>query len=341
MIDLAPAWSRKNRTSRTDVRTLLVHVTGDRIGDALLKWPVLAAIKKAAPDLQIIWVAGLRKSVFKGPLASLVQGILTEVHESCGVGTSWREMFFPILHHHYDTIIATEQRLRSALALKRIPHTVFISPAWKFRFSDRRPSSAYPDSAYQQFLELAALALGARLEPEPHVPIPEELALQATQLLPAGATYIGFVPGAAGVKKRWPLERFIQIANEQSRRGRTPVFFLGPEEQAWHASISEQVPSALFPELEDGTRRGGPLLTIALATRLSLGVANDSGGGHLLAAGRRPLLSLFGHTNEQKFKPPYGPCIALRAKDFGGDDVALIPIDAVSRAIEQTLSSHA
>ncbi|MBM3603141.1 MAG: hypothetical protein FJX22_05130, partial [Alphaproteobacteria bacterium] len=45
------------------------------------------------------------------------------------------------------------------------------------------------------------------------------------------------------------------------------------------------------------------LLTIALAQRFAVGVANDSGVGHMLAVANTPLVSLFGPTDPGKFSP--------------------------------------
>jgi ADP-heptose:LPS heptosyltransferase len=45
------------------------------------------------------------------------------------------------------------------------------------------------------------------------------------------------------------------------------------------------------------------LLTIALAQRFAVSVANDSGVGHMLAAANTPLISLFGPTDPAKFAP--------------------------------------
>ena len=91
----------------------------------------------------------------------------------------------------------------------------------------------------------------------------------AARLLPDGAEHVGFVPGSSAgrANKRWPLERYVEVARRQAVRGRVPVFILGPEEAAWHADLARDVPQALFPlqEAAAAGERTGPLLTIALA----------------------------------------------------------------------------
>ena len=323
-----------------DPTATLVHVSGDRIGDALLKLPAIIAFKRARPDTRLVWITARRGSVFAGPLAPLVSGVIDELHTMTGIGTRWRELLFPRLRVPFDCVVATEQKLRNTLALQRVPHRTLISPAAGFRFSDRKPRPGeYGTSVYSQITTLLSLAAGTSLAPVARIMLPAADIELAATLLPTGPRYVGLVPGAGGASKRWPLERFVAVAQACIAQGHRPVFFLGPEEREQIAALRASLPQALFPEYAaDGASLGGPLLTIALAARLAVGVANDSGGGHLLAAGGRPLISLFGHTDPEKFRPPYGERIAVRALDFGGTDMTRIPVDAVVATLTQLLA---
>ena len=321
---------------RSDPSATLVHVSGDRIGDALLKLPAIIAFKRARPDTRLVWITARRGSVFQGPLAPLVRGIIDEVHAVTGIATRWQEALFPRLSARFDCVVATEQKLRNTLALRRVPHRILISPAAGFLLSDRKPRAGeYGTSVYSQITTLLSLAAGVALQPQARIDLPPAELERARALLPDGASYVGFVPGAGGVSKCWPLEHFIALARACGSRGHMPVFFLGPDERDWIRELRTALPTALFPEYTaSGEASGGPLLTIALATRLAVGVANDAGGGHLLAAGGRPLISLFGHTDPEKFKPPYGRRTAILARDHGGPEMWRIPVDAVLAAID-------
>ena len=333
---------KRNRISRTDPPAILFHVTGDRIGDALIKWPVLKALKQALPDHRIVWVAGRRRSVFAGPLATLVDGVLDEVHDCVGLGVHWSEFARRAPEFSATFVVATEPKLRSTLLLRRLPHRVFISPALGFRLSDRRPGYRYPPSAFEQIRCLATLVAGHELNVPAHIDLPTTVREQARVLLPGGPRYIGFSPGSAGASKRWPLERFLALADRALACGAVPVFFLGPEEENWRAAIRSHHNAILFPEYDERVAARGPLLSIALAERLVAGVANDAGGGHILAAGGRPLITLFGHTSAEKFRPPYGERIAICAQEFGGKEMARIPVERVWQDLESLLirSTH-
>ena len=54
----------------------------------------------------------------------------------------------------------------------------------------------------------------------------------AQALLPDGPSYVGFAPGAGGQEKRWPLERYLALAQRTQAAGGRPVFFFGPDEAA-------------------------------------------------------------------------------------------------------------
>jgi ADP-heptose:LPS heptosyltransferase len=105
------------------------------------------------------------------------------------------------------------------------------------------------------------------------------------------------------------------------------------------------VPGALFPEehpafaalLRDGPQ---PLRAIAVAARCAAGVANDGGPGHMIAASGAPLLSLFGPTRPEKFRPVAARSAVLRAQEFGGAEMDRIPVPAVAAALETLLAGR-
>ena len=66
---------------------------------------------------------------------------------------------------------------------------------------------------------------------------------------------------------------------------------------------------------------------------LSISVAADCGGGHMMAISGVPLVSLFGPTDPGKFAPWAPMTRILRAQDFGGADMQRIPTDAVYEAL--------
>lgn len=319
---------------------MLVYSNGEIIGDGLIKLPALGALRSAFPDHQLTWLAGRGPTVYAGVLRPLVEGLVDEVIADAGVGERFSELLGrPLGGRRFDVIVDTQQIVKTSLILRRIPHRLFLSWAAKGLLSDRRLPPR-PPAMLDRIMALIALACGHPVEPVRTLRIPQSSRDAARFLLPDGPTYVGIAPGAGGQNKRWPLERFIELARRQAAAGRVPVFFVGPGELAWVAELRAAVPEALFPELAvPSDVPGGPIFSIALAERLHLGVANDAGAGHILAAGGRPLVSLFGPTNAAKFASPGSPRTVIRAQDFGGEEMERIPVEAVAGTVEQLLAA--
>ena len=223
--------------------------------------------------------------------------------------------------------------------LKRLQTGKFISPAANFLFSSAKPENDYNNqSLYQKFLTLMSLTHGQSLEPHWSIPIPRVFSDFAENRLRANRFHVGLCPGAGAEAKKWPMEFFLQIAKHLSQRKITPVFFLGPLEEKLQPEIANKIPSAIFPEADFGDRhQRSPLLTIALARQLAFSLVNDSGGGHLVAAGGGKTITLFVGERETKFKSPFCPQIPVNASDFGMKTVASLPYRPVLFAVDNAL----
>jgi ADP-heptose:LPS heptosyltransferase len=323
------------------VFSILFYTAEDRIGDALIKLPTLLGLRQARPDIALTWATGTQASAYSKALAPLVGSVIREIHERTQLGTRWPARPHPLRARHFNCVIVSDKKIRSTLLLRTISHDRFIAPAVNFLFSDAKPSKPFGSTVAEQTLMLFELAINALIQPETRLPIPNVERELAAQLLPADASYIGFAPGAGGSEKCWPLERFIDVARAQQLRGRVPVFFLGPMESHWLEAIRSELPTALFPEYSaTGASLGGPILTIALASHLTASVANDAGAGHLLAAGGRPLVSLFGRTDPAKFAPPYNKRTIISARQFGSTLVAAIPVGVVLQALDELCANQ-
>jgi len=325
---------------------LLIYVHSDCLGDAMFKLPAIADLRRLFPGFYITWLAGRESSMYHGALRPLVSEYLDEVHDRAGIGASWRELLrpVPLAQRHFDIIIDTQTSIRPTLCLRRIRHGLFVSAAANYLFSDRRPSRKEKKiiSVQRQLLDLFSLASGKQAVPVYSTSCPEAFHRLAGQLLPPGQAYGGLAPGAGGRHKCWPLANYISLARHMREIGLTPVFLLGPGELPWHELIYREIPEALFPEQDAATRDlpGGPLLTLALAQRLAVAVANDSGAGHILAATRRPLVSLFGPTNPDRFTEPADHRVIISARQFGGPELKNIPVDYVVDAIRGLLQEQ-
>jgi ADP-heptose:LPS heptosyltransferase len=247
--------------------------------------------------------------------------------------------------HAFDLLIDTRGRWKQAATARRVPHRWFLSPAARFVFSDRRPR-ARSAHVVDRLITLVEVAAGRALERDVRIEAPPAARERAATVLgegkfDSGWVCVGIAPGAGHPKKRWPLERFIEIARQQRARGRSPVFVLGPAEHGVVAELRAAVPLAAFPlQSETYQRLGGASVydTIALGERMLASVANDSGVGHMLAASGRPLLSLFGPTCAAKLRSLSPLVTAVETRDHGGgDDMRGLSEQVVDEALETVM----
>jgi ADP-heptose:LPS heptosyltransferase len=336
------------------VSTILVYSMGELIGDGLIKLPFVGGLRRAFPKAHIAWAAAKGDTVYDNVLKPIVSGAIDEVVTAGPTGTAARDLLpwvMPFDGRKFDLVIDTQENLSRAAVARRAARGggVFISPAGGFRLSQRRPEPGDPDpwpvAIVDRFAKLLSLAVG---EPQALAPLEivrPRLKAAAEALLPPGPTYVGIAPGAGGQDKRWMLYGFLEIAKRQLERGRTPVFFFGPDEAEEAASAYQTLEGkALMPEWNRQDAYPdikGPALVVALAGRLAGAVANDAGPGHMFAAGGAPLVSLqTDHRRAAKFRPAASRLEMLVAEDYGAG-MNDLPIDIVDAALERLLTGAA
>jgi ADP-heptose:LPS heptosyltransferase len=324
------------------VQTILIYSMGEVIGDGLIKLPFIAGLRAAFPDARITWCAAKGETVYAGPLKAVVAGYIDEILTDGPTGDAALDVLpwvKPFGGRTFDLVIDTQENLRRSLVARRAAKQGFVSAAAQAR------KPGWPVAVVERLARLLDLATDGAGAPRPLALANPDAANAARALLPTahygGPVYIGLAPGAGGQDKRWPLERYLELARRIEASGRKAVFFFGPDEAVDAQAAREAVPEALFPEKDrtDGfTAVKGPLLAIALAGRLTAAVANDAGPGHMLAAGGAPLLSLQkDHRKAVKFRPAAAHLELLVAEDYG-QDMAALPLDVVDAALQRLIA---
>ncbi|WP_426043404.1 glycosyltransferase family 9 protein [Caulobacter sp. DWR3-1-2] len=321
------------------VQTVLIYSMGEVIGDGLIKLPFIAGLRAAFPDARITWCAGKGETVYAGPLKAVVDGYIDEILTTGRTGAKLADLLpwaKPFSGRTFDLVIDTQENLRRSLVAWRASRGGrFVSAAVQAR------KAGWPVAVVDRLARLLALATDGSGAPRPLVLSHPDPLAAAKALLPEGPTYIGLAPGAGGKDRRWPLERYVQLARNLEASGRKAVLFFGPDEAADAQVARYAIPTALMPEwnrTDDYPTVKGPLLAIALAGRLTAAVANDAGPGHMLAAGGVPLLSLQqDHRKAVKFRPAARRLELLVAEDYG-QGMAALPLDVVDAALQRLIA---
>jgi ADP-heptose:LPS heptosyltransferase len=119
-----------------------------------------------------------------------------------------------------------------------------------------------------------------------------------------GAPYMLMVPGgsAAHPEKRWPAQRYAELAQRLISVGIRPVVIGAGAERAACATVAA-VSSAIINLCDDS-----PILDVMTLARHAAGaVGNDTGPMHLIAAMGCPSLVLFSGVTAPKLVSPRGP----------------------------------
>ncbi len=329
-------------TSAAD-RPIAVLVDREGLGDALLKLPMLRAIRRGFPQRRVWWIATHETSMAR-ELAPFVSPLLDRVIENAKITSPASEAIKGLRRlPPFDLVFDTRTRVATVLLARLVlAHRGFFACLPGYLFSDRRPPGrrSRPRGIAERAITMVEAALGGRADWEGTFDVSAAARQLMGTRMPEGPRYVGFAIGSREARKNWPQDRFAALAGRVAEMGCVPVFFTGPQEKDRVADLKRAVRSALFPQAEpvDPALGLAPLEpAIAIGTRLSAAVANDSGMGHLLGALGTPLVSLFGPTDARKWAPLTRRGVIVRAQDFGADSMDAIPVDAVLRALKELL----
>ncbi len=114
-----------------------------------------------------------------------------------------------------------------------------------------------------------------------------------------GTPLVGLFPGAGHPSRRWPLDRFAELADFLTRNDHVRVLvFLGPEERALRSRRSATIPA----NNSRSDRLTIPEVAAAQA-RLAVFVSNDTGPMHIASAVGTPVVLLLDKRAPQSYLP--------------------------------------
>ena len=167
----------------------------------------------------------------------------------------------------------------------------------------------------QQDLELASAIVGDELAPvRPWLPVdPTAEAWADTILPPGGHSAVLINPGAGWGAKRWPVERYADVARGLAERGLRVLVNVGPGEEPLAEAIVAHSGGAATPVVCTLAQ------LIALTRRIALAIAGDTGPLHLACALGRPVVGIYGPTDPSR-NGPFGTRFkVLRSPDSRRD----------------------
>ncbi len=145
--------------------------------------------------------------------------------------------------------------------------------------------------------------------------------------------YVIFVPGGSAhrMDKRWPVEKYAELARILYGRGFDIVVVGGPQE----TELAHQIQRAT-PRARDLTGRTDFASIAILGAKAALAVGNDTGPLHLAAAGGAPTIVLFSKASDPALSAPRGRVAILQA-----ENLADLPVAQVAQAANSLAPSPA
>ncbi len=265
------------------------------IGDCILSLPALEALRA---DYTEVWVA--RQNVPLIRFADCVRAIPD-------TGLDWLEIepesppprLLESLRS-FDSIVSWYGAGREAFraALKRWDLRATLLPALP-------PGGSRHATDF--YLEQVRPLTSRRAAPVPHIPCS-----------PVPAPHVVIHPFASNEKKRWPLDRFRELASRLEERW----------EVGWVAGPGEELPEA---------RRFSDLYELGrwlAGARVFVG--NDSGIAHLAAAAGAAVAVIFGPTDDRVWAPR-GPRVRVVRPPQRPAPVTAVAVEEVRKAVRELL----
>ena len=317
------------------MKKILIYNSGGGLGDSIQLITLVLSLQNHYRKLDLYYL-GAHKNHFLGALKEYNIKIKTLDLNLSYFGFRWWHILFvkkklkKIHTDTFDLIIDLQTKFRNSFILSRIPHKQFYSTTFKNFFSTKKikfKSKNYMENL-RLFLDEKIKSINFN-----HKKLPKEFLKEAKRLLPKN-NYIGFslTQGNKYRKKSWSIYKFISLANKVTKNNKIPVFFIEKNQEHIIEKIKNQVPSAIFPELDSNL--SCPALVTALSARLDLAVSIDNGVMHMMGLSNIPMITLFGPTNSQKFAPKNNYMKILDSKIiYNSEDINMITVDDVFNKI--------
>jgi ADP-heptose:LPS heptosyltransferase len=289
---------------------LLLPVGG--IGNVILFTPVVSLLRKRYPEARIVVVLRSRGG------AEVLRGFPNSDVLEFNFGSMWETIRFVRRHRlpRFDLAVNCETFYGAFLAaLCRSRHIVsftysFGVTAQSDFLAHRSRNVDHAKHEVLQYFDLYRLIHPTtdRLDEGTFVQIGEEAARFARGRLAKCKEKGGFLVGMhvgslpEVPEKRWPVERFAELATRLWRSDGAAVLLVGgkgeePVVSRFRAAIARDVP------LLDFAGKTSLKETGALIRECNLFVSNDSGPMHIAAAVGTPTVGIFGPTNPLKNRP--------------------------------------
>jgi heptosyltransferase I len=294
------------------------------MGDILHALPAVTALRSAHPEWVIDWIVEPAWSALLTAHTNAARDTLNEFPKQpivdrvyFGSTRKWRHNLFAretrdeiralrwrLKQERYDAVIDFQGAVRSALIGRMARSRRYIGEekpresVAKLLFTDRVATRG--EHVIEQDVELAGAIAGDELTPaQPMLPFDPAAEEWANKLMADGgsAPAVLINPGAGWGAKRWPVERYADVARGLLNRGLRVFVNAGPGEVLLADTLVKRTGGGAMPLMCSVEQ------LIAITRRVSLAIAGDTGPLHLACALGRPVVGIYGPTDPTRNGP--------------------------------------
>jgi heptosyltransferase-1 len=320
-------------------RLLIVRLSA--MGDIIHTLPAATALRQAFPQATLGWLVEERWAELlctlryprsgrrspQRPLVDRVHSVSTaEWRRAPFSFNTWQQMaagLSELRGIHYDAVIDFQGAVRSALLARWSGAPVVYGStqprenAASMFYTRQVLLKTNGTHVVEQALALAGAvvstaglstaSISIAVEAHAEFPIDPDAESKIAGLMANGNDFVILSPGAGWGAKRWPAERYGQVARELAKDGLCSLVNYGPGEEELAVAVEAA---------SEGTARQISCSVselIALTRRARLLIGGDTGPMHLAAALKVPVVAIFGPTNPARNGPFGTQSIVLRS----------------------------
>lgn len=272
------------------------------LGDVVHAIPAAAALRRAFPGAGLDWLVDAKHREIVDLVTVVDRSIALEAPTLAG----WTGAFKALRQTAYDVALDLQGLMKSAVLARASGAARVVGfSIWHLREKTARPfyTDAHDAEGGHVIRKNLRLLRALGVDDEeirfPLGDVPSPALDELRRRIPAGRGFALINPGAAWPNKRWPAERFGELASFVGEAcGLTPVVLWGPGERSLAEAVIAASSGAAI--LAPATRVAD---LVALSRAASLVVSGDTGPLHLATAVGTPSVCLFGPTDPARNGP--------------------------------------
>jgi len=285
------------------------------LGDIVLALPALTALRKSFPDARISWLIRpefapiLENHPHLDEIIIFDRKFLGKAWFHPGASGSLLSLIKQLRRADFDAVIDFQGLFRTASMawLSGCKKRFGIAGAREFAhlfYTHKIKQTKDCIHLVDFYLKIIKAAGATELDVQFILPEHPEAADAVNRLLKSHYVspdnYVVFIPGSAHEDKRWPIERFAELAQKISSHHKLPIVATG---DSGEAALIEKLKSHTNVPIANIAGKTSLSELVVLLKNASLVVSNDTGPGHIAAALSTPLVLMFSWSNPARIAP--------------------------------------